>query len=198
MSLLVISMLFISEYKKVTSWELASQTISGSFKAMCAIHYSYREQPNCSKGEFGKVCSSPGAESVSEGTAGALLIIHPVHPNLEGQFETRWCLELFNELEEFWFRHTWLWWLWIKDTDLWIGQVTWSTHSSDPTDSGYEANSNQGEYGLCLCIGSGIFNFAKWKYENLHGKKTSFEALRRELQKNWSVFKSLKSPEASD
>lgn len=78
MSLLVISMLFISEYKKVTSWELASQTISGRFKAMYAIHYSYREQPNCSKGEFGKVCSSPGAESVSEGTAGALLIIHPV------------------------------------------------------------------------------------------------------------------------
>lgn len=71
-------------------------------------------------------------------------------------------------------------------------------HSLDPTDSGYEANSDQGEYRLCLCIGAGIFNFAKWKYEKLNGKKSSFEGLRRELQKNWSVLKNLKSPEASD
>lgn len=78
MNLLVISTLYISEYKKVTNYELASQTRSGSFKAMCAIHFSYQKQPKWSKEEFGKVCSSPGAESVSKGTAGALLIIHPV------------------------------------------------------------------------------------------------------------------------
>lgn len=78
MSLLVISMLFISEYKKVTNYKLASQTISGSFKATCAVHYSYQEQPEWSKEKLEKVCSSPGAERCSEGTARALLSIHPV------------------------------------------------------------------------------------------------------------------------
>lgn len=43
---------------------------------------------------------------------------------------------------------------------------------------------SQNKHRFCLCIGSGLFNFAKWKYEKLNGKKSSFEALRRELQKN--------------
>lgn len=65
--------------------------------------------------------------------------------------------------------------------------LNWGSYmgqSSNPTDSGYQTNSVQGESILCFCIGSRTFNFAKWKYEKLNGKKSSFEALRRELQKN--------------
>lgn len=118
-------MIFLSEYKKVTNSELASQRIARIFKAMGTIYCSCWEQPNWPKEDFRKVCSSPDAESISEGMSFA---DYSPCPSSQGQFETRWCLELFNEQEQSLCVHIWLWWLWLLDTAIWIMDVAWSRH----------------------------------------------------------------------
>lgn len=190
MSLLMISMLFISEYKKVTNYKLASQTKSGSFKAMCAIHYGCKEQPNWSKDELGKVCSSSGAERCSEGTAGALLIIHPVQTKRRNlrqdgvwNFLTSWrnCGSDIHGYGD-----------WILDTDLWIGQAAHRT----PWTVAMRQIPVKGSTDSIFALAQESSILQSRNMKNWMGKKSSFEAQRRELQKNWSIFKNLKSPKA--
>lgn len=102
-SLLVISVLFLSEYKEVINSELASQKIARSFKARGSIHCSHWEQPHWLKEDFRKVWSSPGAESVSRQYM--ISANYSLCSSLEGQIETRWCLELFKKQEESQFRN---------------------------------------------------------------------------------------------
>lgn len=61
MSLLVISMLFLSEYKKVANSKLASQIIARSFKTMSAIHCS-QTVPKKSL----ERCAAPQVQRVSQ------------------------------------------------------------------------------------------------------------------------------------
>lgn len=93
---------------------------------MCAIHYSCQEQPKRNSENY----AAPQVQRVSQKV---LQADYSPCPNLEGQFETRWCLELFNKLEDLLFIYTWLWWLWILDADLWIGQAAQTTHQTTGT-----------------------------------------------------------------
>lgn len=161
---------------------------------MGALHYSHWEQPSWFKEDTGKVFCSPVQRECQK----VLLLL----PLVQIQRDNLRCGGVWR-LSTIRRNHGSgiydLWWLSQLATVLWIKDITWSRNWI-PQNVAVRplANSLQREYRLCLCIGSELFNFAKWKYEKLNGKKSSFEALRRELQKNWSVFKSLNSPEASD